>query len=196
MSSCIIDKIRDFNMYNSLFAFLSYKDPKISLVKIYHSFILQLLLENSHLQPVLSAEYQGNARRILSDTGHVRSLLLNLLQAVDVTYIVLDGLDEIDQVERQFVLKDLLKINRDSANTRLLLSSRMEPDIARLLPANVEKERVDDRNIDDIQAYVQSRTNEWLMSSPFDMETCSEIRKLLVPLLQKSGGMYWIYCLI
>ena len=196
MSSCIIDKIRDFNLYNSVFAFLTYKDPNISLVKIYHSFICQLLLENPHLQPVLSAQYRSNSRSILSDTGHVRSLLLDLLQAVDVTYIVLDGLDEIDQIERQFVLKELLKINRDSANTRLLLSSRIEPDIVRLLPTNVEKERVDDKNIDDIQAYVQVRTNEWLMSSPFDMKTCGEIRKLLVPLAEKSRGIYWIHCLI
>lgn len=196
MSSCIVDKIRDFNLYNSVFAFLSYKDPKISLVKIYHSFIFQLLLESPHLQPVLSAEYRGNPRSISSDTGHVRSLLLDLLQAIDVTYIVLDGLDEIDQIERQLVLRELLKINRDSANTRLLLSSRIEPDIVRLLPTNVEKERVDDRNIDDIQAYVQIRTDEWLMSSPFDIETCCEIRKLLVPLPKKSEGILWIHCLI
>ena len=133
---------------------------------------------------------------MLSDTGHVRSLLLDLLKAVDVTYIVLDGLDEINQIERQFVLKELLEINRDSANTKLLLSSRIEPDIVRLLPVNVEKERVDDRNIDDIQAYVQIRTNEWLMFSPFDTETSEEIRKLLVPLPQKSGGIYCIKSLV
>lgn len=190
LSSCIIDKIRAFNHYNSLFAFLTYKDPDISLVKIYHSFIFQLLLENPHLQPVLSAEYRGNQRRILSDTGHVRGLLLDLLQAVDVTYIVLDGLDEINQIERQFVLKELLEINRDSANTKLLLSSRIEPDIVRLLPMNVENERVDDKNIDDIQGYVQIRTEEWLTSSPFDIETSGEIRKLLIPLPTKSGGIY------
>lgn len=132
----------------------------------------------------------------MSDTGHVRSLLLNLLQAVDVTYIVLDGLDEINQIERQFVLKELLEINRDSAKTGILLSSRIEPDIVRLLPENVEKERVDHRNINDIQAYVQVRTNEWLMSSPFDIETCGEIRKLLVSLPEKSGGKHWIHYLI
>ena len=196
MSSCIIDKVRNFNLHNSLFAFLSYKDPNISLVKIYHSFIFQLLLETPHLQPVITAEYRDNSRRILSDTGHVRSLLLNLLQAVEVTYIILDGLDEINQIERQFVLKELLEINRDSAKTRLLLSSRIEPDIVRLLPTNVEEERVDYRNIDDIQDYVQIRTNEWLMSSPFDIETCGEIRKLIVPLPKKSGGENWIHCLI
>ena len=81
-------------------------------------------------------------------------------------------------------------MNRDSTNLKLLLSSRIEPDIERLLPINVEKERVDDRNLDDIQAYVQIRSNEWLMFSPFDEETCVEIRKLLGPLPTKSGGMY------
>lgn len=192
LSSYIVDKIRDFNIFNCLFAFLNYKDPTITVIKIYQSFIFQILLENPHLQPVISAEYQVNPRKISSDSKHVRTLLLDLLKAVDTTYIVIDGLDEIHQTERQYILRELLEVNQDSSNTKLLLSSRIEPDIVRLLPKNVGTERIDDRNMDDIQGYVQIRTNEWLMSSDFDAETCDEIRKLLVPLPRKSGGMFCI----
>lgn len=189
MSSHIIDKARALDRSN-VFAFLSHKDPCITTIKIFQSFIFQLLLDNPHLQPVLSAEYFVNPRKVSSDTKYVRNLLVDLIQALDITYVVVDGLDEIDQTERQILLKDLLEVNRDTSNMKLLVSSRIERDIVRLLPTDVEAGQVNDRNINDIKAYVQERTSLWLISSDFDVEASVEIKKLLNPLASKSNGIF------
>ena len=190
LSSSIIDKTQDLAVSNPLFAFLSYRDPHIATVKIFQSFIFQLLLENPDLQPILSHEFQSNFRKLSSDTTHVRGLLTKLLQIAGFTCVIVDGLDEIEETERQFLLRTLLEVHRDCEDMKLLISSRAEDDITRLLQNEIEPVRVDKKNVEDIRTYVQQRTDEWLASSGFDVETSTETRRLLVPLASKANGEY------
>src|SRR5271168_591788 len=190
LSSSIIDKIQDLAVSNTLFAFLSYRDPHITTAKIIQSFIFQLLLENPDLQPILSHEFQSNFRKLSSDTTYVQGLLTKLLQIAGFTYVIVDGLDEIEETERQFLLRALLEVHRDCEDMKLLISSRAEDDITRLLQNEIEPVRVDKKNVEDIRTYVQHRTDEWLASSGFDVETSTEARRLLVPLVSKANGEY------
>lgn len=190
LSSSIIDKTQDLAVSNTLFAFLSYRDPHITTVEVLQSFIFQLLLENPDLQPILSHEFQSNFRKLSSDTTYVRGLLIKLLQIEGFTYVILDGLDEIEETERQFLLRALLEVHQDCEDMKLLISSRAEDDITRLLQNEIEPVRVDKKNAEDIRTYVQQRTNEWLASSGFDVETSTETRRLLVPLASKANGEY------
>ena len=190
LSSSIIDKTQDLAVSNTLFAFLSYRDPHITTVKIFQSFIFQLLLENPDLQPILSHEFQSNFRKLSSDTTYVRGLLTKLLQIAGFTCVIVDGLDEIEETERQFLLRALLEVHRDCEDMKLLISSRAEDDITRLLQNEIEPVRVDKKNVEDIRTYVQQRTDEWLASSGFDVETSTETRRLLVPLASKANGEY------
>ena len=185
MCSHIIDKAQVRDGSNVVFAFLSYKDSNITTVKIFQWFIFQ---DNSHLQPFLSTKYHVNPRKVMSDTKHVQTLLKEILQALNVAYIVIDGLDEINQIERQALLTDLLEINRASSDTKLLISSRVEHDILRLLPIEVEAGEVNDRNMNDIKTYVQELSDLWLVSSGFDVKMAAEIKEMLLPLASKSNG--------
>jgi hypothetical protein len=190
LSSYIIDKTQHLAVSNTLFVFLSYRDPHVTTVKIFQSFIFQLLLENPDLQPVLSHEFQSSFRKLSSDTTHVRGLLTKLLQTAGFTYVTIDGVDEIRETERQFLLRALLEVHRDCEDMKLLISSRAEDDITRLLQDKIEPVRVDKKNVEDIRTYVQQRTDEWLASSGFDAETSTETRRLLVPLTSKADGEY------
>lgn len=190
LSSSIIDKTQDLAVSNTLFAFLSYRDPHITTVKIFQSFIFQLLLENPDLQPILSHEFQSNFRKLSSDTTYVQGLLTKLLQIAGFTCVIVDGLDEIEESERQFLLRALLEVHRDCEDMKLLISSRAEDDITRLLQNETEPVRVDKKNVEDIRTYVQQRTDEWLASSGFDVETSTETMRLLVPLASKANGEY------
>jgi hypothetical protein len=190
LSSYIIDKTQDLAVSNTLFAFLSYRDPHITTVRVFQSFIFQLLLENPHLQPILSHEFQSNFRKLSSDTTYVRGLLTKLLQIAGFTYVIVDGLDEIEEIERQFLLRALLEVHRDCEDMKLLISSRAEDDITRLLQNEIEPVRVDKKNVEDIRTYVQQRTDTWLASSGFDVEISTETRRLLVPLASKANGEY------
>jgi len=190
LSSSIIDKTQDLAVPNTLFAFLSYRDPHITTVKIFQSLIFQLLLENPDLQPILSHEFQSNFRKLSSDTTYVQGLLTKLLQIAGFTCVIVDGLDEIEESERQFLLRALLEVHRDCEDMKLLISSRAEDDITRLLQNETEPVRVDKKNVEDIRTYVQQRTDEWLASSGFDVETSTETMRLLVPLTSKANGEY------
>jgi hypothetical protein len=190
LSSYIIDKTRDLPVCNTLFAFLSYRDPHITTVKIFQSFVFQLLLENPDLQPILSDDFQSNFRKLSSDTTYIRSLLTKLLKFGVITHVIVDGLDEIEDTERQFLLRALLEMNRDCEDMKLLISSRDEDDISRLLQNGVKPVRVDDKNVEDVTAYLQQRTDVWLASSGFDVETSAETRRLLVPPASKANGEY------
>ena len=190
LTSSIIDKTQDLAVSNTLFAFLSYRDPHITTVKIFQSLIFQLLLENPDLQPILSHEFQSNFRKLSSDTTYVQGLLTKLLQIAGFTCVIVDGLDEIEESERQFLLRALLEVHRDCEDMKLLISSRAEDDITRLLQNETEPVRVDKKNVEDIRTYVQQRTDEWLASSGFDVETSTETMRLLVPLTSKANGEY------
>ena len=190
LTSSIIDKTQDLAVSNTLFAFLSYRDPHITTVKIFQSFVFQLLLENPDLQPILSHEFQSNFRKLSSDTTYVRGLLTKLLQIAGFTCVIVDGLDEMEETERMFLLRALLEVHRDCEDMKLLISSRAEDDITRLLQNETGPVRIDKKNAEDIKTYVQQRTDEWLASSGFDVETSTETRRLLVPLASKANGEY------
>lgn len=142
------------------------------------------------MQPILSHEFQPNSRKLSSDTTYVKGLLTKLLQITGFTYVIVDGLDEIEEAERRFLLRALLEVHRDCENMKLLISSRAEDDITRLLQKEIGLVRVDKKNVEDIRTYVQQRTNAWLASSGFDVETSVETTRLLVPLASKANGEY------
>ena len=150
--------------------------------------MFQLLSENPELQPILSNEFETSFRKVSNDTRHVRSLLTSLLQLTKFTALVVDGIDEIEYVERQFLLKQLLEMNRDCENMKLLISSRAEDDIARLLRDKGEPVLVNTKNGGHIRAYLQHRADSWLSSNEFDEETSAEIRRLLGPLASRANG--------
>jgi hypothetical protein len=73
-------------------------------------------------------------------------------------------------------------------NVKLLISSRAEVDISKILGQRTEPIRIDHKNSQDIDSYVRARVNTWLSGLGFDSATCSEIRDLVKPITGKSKG--------
>jgi hypothetical protein len=179
-------------MSHTLFAFLSYKhSSNTSTISILHSLIFQLVIEDKNLQSVLCNKFQSNRRDLKSNTGFARETFLALLKCTGSTYIIIDGLDEIAELERQMTLHQLLDILKDCDETKLLISSRHEDDMARILKDDAQTIRVDHKNAGCIQAYITRRTQKWLGNFNFDEQACSEIRALLFPLAAKAKGKPW-----
>ncbi|KAJ6073165.1 NACHT nucleoside triphosphatase [Penicillium canescens] len=116
----------------------------------------------------------------------------DLLKCVGPAYIIIDGLDEIPESERMVeILHDLLDVIKDSTETKLLISSRAQDEIAAVLKKATPKViRVDDKNSGCIQAYVSFTSEKWLLQSGFDEDACSEIKSLLASLSAKAKGMF------
>jgi len=172
------------------FALLSYRSCQTTpILRLLHSFIFQIASDNKNLRPVLSQAFEANQRQIASCVDTARDLFKSLLDDLPV-HIVVDGLDEITVAERSSILKNLLQLYHECPNLRLLVSSRGEYDILKLLNPYVQIIRVHDENGRDIQEYVRRRTDEWLSRLDLDEDDMHDLKVLLGPIAKRSKGEY------
>lgn len=137
---------------------------------------------------MLCDAFQSNRRDLKSNTKFAQDTLSKVLECAGPTYIIIDGLDEITELERHMTLRILLDILNNCDETKLLISSRIEDDIDSVMKGNAKTIRVDHKNAGCLQAYITSRAQQWLHDSNFDGQACSEIKALLAPLAAKAKG--------
>ena len=184
----VVDKARIYGQ--TLYVFLSYTHSGgTSALSIVHSLIFQLTSGNEDLQTAICEMNRDHWK----DNFEVAfQILCDLLAYVRPVYIIIDGLDEIDNFERCLLLKSLPHVLRDCEGTNVLLSCRFEADIEfeikRLHAYQYEPIKVDDRNIESIQAFVDWWVEDWSQSRDFTPDLRARIEKRLTPLASKSKG--------
>ncbi len=153
---------------------------------ILQSLLFQLAFDVKDAQSVL---VESNERELLGSTRYVLELLKTLLMSPTVgpTYIVLDGLDEMEVVERGILLQQLADLE-SCPEVKILISSRPEDDIASILAARASEIRVDKKNSDSIQSYVNQRTRDWIQTANLDQEMRKQVEHLLAPVAQTANG--------
>ncbi|KAF2191077.1 hypothetical protein K469DRAFT_746515 [Zopfia rhizophila CBS 207.26] len=186
LSSTVVDKAMASG--RTIFAFLSYTSCNTtSALSVLHSFIFQLTSDDDNLQAVLC---QSSREKLKSNITVATSLLATLLACAGPAYIAIDGIDEIDEMERGRLLQQLLDLSKDCKGLKILVSSRPEADITTILKDNAVIIRVDNRNAGSIQAFVTRHTQTWFQDRGFLSETRAEIAGLLAPLASNSKGMF------
>ncbi|KAE8378971.1 NACHT domain protein [Aspergillus bertholletiae] len=171
-----------------LFSFLSHiHNVGQTALTVLQSFIFQAAEDDMDLQSVL---IDATERELRGNTGYVLGLLKTWLQTAGPTYAAVDGLDEMDRSERQILLQRLEELSKECHSLRLLICSRSEADISRVLDEKVTSIQVNSRNSSSIQTYINSRTNDWIQKCKFDAKIEQELRSLLSPLLTKADGMF------
>ncbi|KAI0154181.1 hypothetical protein GGR57DRAFT_512483 [Xylariaceae sp. FL1272] len=185
LTAAALEKIRIHE--NVLFVFASHMHQENTTARsILLSLIFQLSSEFKDAQAVL---VESNARQLAGSTKYVSELFQTLLAVSGPTYIVVDGLDEIEAVERKLLLQHLVDIVSCPA-IRVLLSSRPEDDITSILTTKATGIRVDERNSGSILTYVQQELDGWMTSRDFDHEAQDKIRRLLAPIATTANGMF------
>ena len=130
-----------------LFAFLSFQYQKsTNRVAVLHSLTFQLLYQHHHLRPALQKAFDSDFRELQSYADYNQQLLTDLLQCIGVTYIVLDGIDEISEKERPILLKGFLQMSYQCPELKVMISSREESDISGLLRTRALSLRIGLRN--------------------------------------------------
>ncbi|TAQ90071.1 hypothetical protein B7494_g1584 [Chlorociboria aeruginascens] len=168
----------------TLFAFLSFKfSSSTTALSIIHSLIFQLTSDDDNLQAILCQSIAKDLRR---DLKRAVELLATLLSTAGLTFIVIDGLDEIDEIERARLLQCLLDLSDSCNEAKILVSSRIEADIRAILCDKAVEIRIDTQNAGSIQAFVSRRVQEWFLSRDFIPEARTEIMELLAPLSSKA----------
>ena len=144
----------------TLYAFPTYDDTGGNTeMAIIRSLLYQLCHANKSLIPAVNKEH---------DARHSRSLLLNtwdkLLETFicgsEPVYIILDGLDECDEFERDQLLRKILGLCRNCSNLHVLVASRKEVDIRRAIETNCETLIVEEKNRTDIKRFVTREIND------------------------------------
>ena len=185
LSSTVVDKARSFG--RTIFAFLSYTlSSSTSALSILHSLIFQLASDDDDLQAVLC---QSSRENLKSNINVATNLLTKLLNCAGSVYIVTDGVDEIDEIERGRLIKQLLDLSKNCDYTKILVSSRPEADITAILNGKAITIRVDNRNAGSIQAFVTRYIHKWFLDRGFLPEAQAEIEGLLAPLASNSKGI-------
>ncbi|KAL9115839.1 MAG: hypothetical protein Q9227_000207 [Pyrenula ochraceoflavens] len=159
-----------------------------SALSIMHSLIFQLSDEDDDLQEILCQSGKDNLKRNIETAA---CLLTKLLASVGPVYVIIDGVDEIEELERHRLLIELLHLSETCQSTKILVSSRPEADITKLLEEKASKIRVDHRNSGSLQKFVTDSTQRWCEERHFFPEAEAEIRRLLAPLASKAKGMFF-----
>jgi len=148
--------------------------------------IFQLASQDESLQTVVCEFSRENLSNSLETS---EKLLSSLLAVSGPVYVIIDGLDEIDENERNLLLKHLISLLKVTEELKVCISSRPETDIKRHL---TEHENltiwVDTGNSGSIQIYVDRWSQNWLREHNGSGEAKSEILRLLAPLAWKSKG--------
>ena len=185
LSATVIDHTR--KQHRTLFAFVSHlHKASLTALSVMQSLIFQAADDDDDFQSLL---VESKERELQGNIGHAAGLLKTFFKTTNgPTYIIIDGLDEMDECERQIFLQRLDELSKDGGNLRLLISSRAEDDISRALDKKIKSVRVDDRNYGSIQRYIDHRSLEWMTRHQFDSNTKSEMVNLLSPLSTNARG--------
>lgn len=160
-------------------------------MKVFQSLIFQLLLENKALRAVIHEAYLSHYRQLTGDRDFVKTLFYDLLQDSGPTYIVIDGLDEVDEIEGRFLLKSLLNTLKICDNVKLLISCRSERSIARELDRAATSLRVHQLNQDDIATYIRQEADDLLARFQdwgAEEDTFVAVRTALDTVVDKAKG--------
>ncbi|KAF5721586.1 NACHT domain-containing protein [Fusarium mundagurra] len=186
LSAAAIDHIREH--HQTLFAFVSYgMKSSQSALSILHSLVFQAAEDDESFQTHL---LDSKERELQGNTSYVLELLKTFLTTAGRTYIIIDGLDEMDEYERQILLKRFDELSKNCSDVRLFISSRAEDDIATALQDKATAIRVDHRNSRSIQTYIDRRLEQWLANQGFDLAVRKELFQSVSPILAKANGMF------
>ncbi|KAK0630428.1 hypothetical protein B0T17DRAFT_607368 [Bombardia bombarda] len=172
---------------HTIYAFLSHDSVQsTTALCIFHSLIFQISSCDDKLRELLCRSSQAGFQFRFDEAA---KMLADLLKAAGPTYIIIDGVDEIGEMERGRLLRGLFDLDDACSETKFLISSRPELDIKSML-ASLAVITVNERNAGSIQAYVTHRSRKWFNSQNFNSDQRAEIESLLIPVSHKAKGMF------
>lgn len=153
--------------------------------------LFQALEHAPSLQVLLPDHSSPDRRKLLRDQDFVKEILCTILIGIGSSYIVIDGLDEIEESCWRDLLVAIFGIKERCAETKVLISSREVRDIDLALKDRVTSLRIDKHNYEDIRAFVHSEMKTLLLRfDGADEQVRSRVRAALESIVDKSDGEF------
>lgn len=187
LSCAIVDNLRRTQQGLVGFAFLTYENESISALSIMHSLIFQLVGKDDELMSVVC---ESTCEDLKHDLAVAIELLISLIRHAGSFHLVVDGLDEISSVERERLVTGLLEVAEVCEGLRVVLSSRPEADLVRILDHTAIHIQVHEHNEGSISAYVTQRSQQMFNGLAVPKSGQIEIIKLLAPVANRAKGMF------
>ncbi|KAL2672527.1 hypothetical protein Neosp_013239 [[Neocosmospora] mangrovei] len=169
--------------HRTLFAFATHaNNSSLSAFSILQSLMFQAAEDDKDFQTLL---VESQERELQGNTGYVVGLLKTFLVTSGSIFIIIDGLDEMEECERQILLHRLTELSKECKDLRLLISSRSEDDISRRLEGKASTIRVNDRNSGSMFLYARI-----ILDNLEQMNSIEEIRSELKALPNDLEGAY------
>ena len=186
LAAAAVDKAKAAKQHQTLSVFATYNhDNSTTALSITQSLVFQAARGNDTKKTMV---VEFSEHDLTGDGGKALELLKALVAVSEGTYIIIDGLDEIDESERRILIQRLDNLVRTSDQLKILICSRPEDDIKIALRKKSKSLRVDKRNMASIQAFVNYTTQEWMVHQDFDQSTESEVSSMLSPLAAQAEG--------
>lgn len=182
-----INQLRGIKGTKTAFTFLTYQEAKTSALSTIHSLIFQLAERDQDLMAIVCESMDNDLRSDLSAAGDILSSLVHYAGPVN---LVIDGVDEISEEERSRLVTELLRLAEGCGTLRIILSSRPEADLTRLLDDRSVAIHIHDHNEGSIRNYVLQRIESYFRNKDIFPKTQVEIRSLLTPLASRAEGMF------
>ena len=150
---------------------------------------VQLLQQNPEIVPLV---YQAFFKNMTNRSGPtMRKILSQLLPAVKVTRLVIDGLDEGKHDVQKEILKSLLDIQKQAGcNCKLLISSREEPQIQHSLSPRSHL-KLEGKTSEGSKTYIMAQVKK--IQERFPEMNSSLVDRVAERLLNKAQGMFlWV----
>lgn len=170
-----------------IYVFLSHVFTATSALSVLHSLIFQLALKDDDAKTAL---IESNRANLKNDVKVAASLLMSLLNCAGPVYVLVDGVDEIDEIERERLLRQLLEISENCNEAKILVSCRPEADVTSILAPVSVSIRVDRHNAGSIQTYVNRQSHDWFQKRDFLYKEQMEIKGLLAPIAANAKGLH------
>ena len=176
----------------ALFVFLSHEEQSTGRVlSVLHSLLFQVLEHDSSLQVLLPDYLSADRRKLLRDQDFVKQILYTVLSSLGPAYIVLDGLDEVEESNWRDLLNAVFGIKESCVEVKVLISSREVREISLALKDKVAHLPINKHNHDDIQAFVRREMEGVLRNfANADELVQSKIRAALGSIADKSDGAF------
>ena len=124
---------------------------------IIRSLLYQLCRVNPSLIPAVNNSHDAHFSRSLH-SDICDNLLEELICSLEPAYIIVDGLDECEMIEREQLLKTILHLSKTCSNLHVLVASRKEVDIREALKKNCRTLLVE-KNRSEIKRFVTGEIN-------------------------------------
>ncbi|KAK3297275.1 uncharacterized protein B0H64DRAFT_391813 [Chaetomium fimeti] len=175
-----------------LFAFLTHEQQSSGkTLGVLHSLLFQALEQVPSLQVLLPDHSSPDRRKLLRDRDFVKETLCTVVTSIGPAYIVLDGLDEIEESCWRDLLVTVFGIKERCTETKVLISSREEREITLALKDRATALHINKYNHEDIRAFVRCEMEGLLLRfGDADEQVRSRIRAALELIPDKSDGMF------